>query len=116
MTNGYLGGSLVSSHCSTRASCFRSIVGGNAPVPNDALLLRSSMRLLLPSQWAWRFFCLRRPCSQIDGKSHRPTSSRVSSFSRGNSRIVLDVFNVLVRSGPGFGFYSCRRKWVLVIS
>ena len=75
-----------------------SSVGGVVPVPNAALLLRSSTIVLLPSQWSC--MPLRGPCSQMEGKSAAPSFSRSGSLSIGKLKSTLAALNVSTRPGP----------------
>src|SRR5262249_55212581 len=93
--NGYFGGFASSSQSSTRLMRPVSIVGGVVPVPNAALLLRSSTSELLPSQWRfnpWRGFWF-----QIDGKSAGADSSFAGSTSIGKLKITFAELNVSTR-------------------
>src|SRR5437016_6315701 len=59
------GGFFGERHWLTGGSWFRSDVGGNGPVANDAAFIPFFMELLVTSPWAVEIFWLPRPCRQV---------------------------------------------------
>src|SRR5258705_10155150 len=86
----------------------RSRDGGNAPVPKDALRLRSSTEVLLPSQWS----CMPRRGAwfQTDGKSQAPIHSLWGTLSIGKFSSALGGLKVSKRPGPKAGSRSTNAK------
>ena len=71
------------------------------PVPNAALLLRSSTIVLFPSQCSC--MPLRGPCSQMDGKSAGPFFSCAGRSRIGKLNSTLAALKVSTRPGPQSG-------------